>query len=310
MAVYRALDGAIARLLSHADERTQIYVISDHGMGPHTQASYHLATWLEDNGFMFRKPGAERRASVIAGGRRAARSLLSLALREKIKARFGAERMQRIQALEKDGFYSSIDWSRTLAYAEPGRHVININLKGRNGAGIVPSTHYDLVCSRISEGLSAWTDPKGVPAVARVVRRDEVYAGPFTERASDLYVQWNSEARFGDPPAEVQARGFWWSGDHRPAGVLICEGPGIRNAASLNAPVVYDLVPTIMYLAGLPVPADLDGRVIEELCEDDFRASHSVQRDSAEDPVNTEQAGLSDSEAQLVEEKLRSLGYL
>ncbi|HEV8485230.1 MAG TPA: alkaline phosphatase family protein [Blastocatellia bacterium] len=310
LAIYRALDEAITRLLVHTDDQTQVYVISDHGMGPHTQASYHLAAWLEDNSFMSRKGSAEKRASVIAGGRRAARSLLPPALREKIKAGVGAERMQRLQAIEKDGFYSSIDWSRTVAYAEPGRHVINVNLEARNAAGIVPFSDYDSVCGRISEGLSAWTDPRGVPAVARVVRRDEAYAGPFTERASDLYVQWNPEARFGDPPAEVQARGFWWSGDHRPQGILICKGPCIRTSASLNDPVVYDLVPTLMHLAGLPVPADLDGRVIEELCEDDFRASHPLRRDSAEGPVKTDDAGLSDSEEEMVEEKLRSLGYL
>jgi predicted AlkP superfamily phosphohydrolase/phosphomutase len=310
LGVYRALDDAIKRLLAHTDDRTQVYVISDHGMGLHTQASYHLAAWLQDNRFMSRKGGAETRASVIAGGRRAARSLLPLALREKIKAGFGAERMQRLQAIEKGGFYSSIDWSRTVAYAEPGRHVININLQERNAAGIVPLTDYDSVCRRISEGLSAWTDKNGVPAVARVVQRDEAYVGPFRERASDMHVQWNPEARFGDPPAEVQARGFWWSGDHRPEGILICKGPGIGNAASLNAPVVYDLVPTLMHLAGLPVPADLDGRVLEELCEDDFRASHPVRRDSSEGRAKTDEGGLSDSEEQMVEEKLRSLGYL
>jgi len=259
---------------------------------------------------MFRKGGAERRASVIAGGRRAARSLLPLALREKIKAGVGAERMQKIQAIEKDSFYSSIDWSRTVAYAEPGRHVININLEGRNAAGNVPAADYDSVCRRISEGLNAWSDPHGARAVARVVRRDEAYAGPFAERASDLYVQWNPDARFGDPPAEVQARGFWWSGDHRPDGILICKGPGIRNAASLKAPVVYDLVPTVLHLAGMPVPADLDGRVMEELCEDEFRASHPLRRESDEAAIRTEDAGLSDAEEQLVEEKLRSLGYL
>ena len=125
-----------------------------------------------------------------------------------------------------------------------------------------------------------------------------------------MYVQWNPGARFGDPPPEVQARGFWWKGDHRSDGILICKGPGIRSAASLNTPVVYDLVPTLMHLAGLPAPPDLDGRVIEELCEDDFRASHPLRLDSSEGSVQTDDAALSDSEQQMVEEKLRSLGYL
>ena len=162
-------------------------MISDHGMGPHTGASYHLAAWLEDAGFMFRKAGAETKASMLGAGRRAARSLLPLALREKIKAGVGAERVRRIQAIEKDSFYSSIDWSRTTAYTEPGRHVININLEGRNAGGIVPPSRYDSLCQEIAEKLGSWTDSEGVRAVERVVRRSESYAGPFAERASDLY---------------------------------------------------------------------------------------------------------------------------
>jgi arylsulfatase A-like enzyme len=78
----------------------------------------------------------------------------------------------------------------------------------------------------------------------------------------------------------------------------------------LKAPVVYDFAPTLIRLAGLPVPADLDGRVIEELCDDEFRSSHPLLQDRAEGAVKTDDAGLSDSEAQMVEEKLRSLGYL
>jgi len=308
--IYRALDGGIARLLGHADERTQVYVISDHGMGPHTGASYHLAAWLEDAGFMFRKAGAEAKASMLGAGRRAARSLLPVALREKIKAGVGVERLRRIQAIEKDGFYSSIDWSRTAAYTEPGRHVININLEGRNAGGIVSPSSYDSLCQEITERLASWTDSHGVRAVERVVPRSESYSGSFTERASDLYVYWSPAAQFGDPPPEVQARGFWWSGDHRPEGILIGSGAGIRAGASLKAPTVYDLVPTMMYLAGLPVPAGLDGRVLEELCDDEFRAGHPLQVSSDENTEKPAETRLNKSEEQMVEEKLRSLGYL
>jgi hypothetical protein len=65
-----------------------------------------------------------------------------------------------------------------------------------------------------------------------------------------------------------------------------------------------------MHMAGLPVPADLDGRVIEELCDDEFRSTHPVRQDSAEGALKADDAGLSESEEQMVEEKLRSLGYL
>ncbi len=310
LSIYKALDSAMAVLLKHADSSTQVYVISDHGMGPHTGASYHLAEWLESNGFMTRSNQAQTRASLIGAGKRAARTLLPPSIREKIKSGMGASRVERLQAVEKDSFYSSIDWSRTMAYTEPGRHVININLAGRNAEGRVPAADYKKTCKQIIEKLSQWTDARGNPVVERVAMRDEVYRGPFTTRASDLYVYWNTQANLGEPPDEVRARGFWWSGDHRQEGILICKGPGIRPQAAIASPTVYDLVPTIMYLAGLPVPGDLDGRVLTEACADDFLAQHPLQTDSPASTSSAPESRLTESEEKLIEEKLRSLGYL
>lgn len=310
LSIYQALDAAVARLLDHADDQTQVYVISDHGMGPHTGAAYHLADWLEARGYMIRKRSTQARPSLINASRRAAKNLLPVTIKEKIKSGLGADRVKRLQTAEKDSFYSSIDWARTTCYTEPGRHVININLAGRNDQGIVSREDYDEVCNRIIEDLSRWTDARGNPVVERVARRDETYSGPFIERASDMYIYWDATASLGDPPREVQARKFWWSGDHRLDGILISKGPGIRRGAIVNSPLVYDLLPTLMYAAGLPVPAGLDGKVIHELCTDEFVATHPPRADSAAQSLASESKSLTDAEEQMIEEKLRSLGYL
>ena len=308
--IYQSLDRAVGRLLNHTDEQTQIYVISDHGMGPHTGASYHLAEWLESRGYMSRNRAAHGRRSFISAGRSIARSVLPLSIRERIKSGIGAESMKRLQAAEKDSFYSSIDWPSTVAYTEPGRHVININLAGRNEQGTVSLSEYDGVCAQIVEDLLNWTDARGVRVVERVAPRNEVYSGPFRERASDLYVYWNGEANLGDPPPEVRARGFWWSGDHRPEGILISKGAGIRRGVKLDSMTVYDLLPTLMYAARLPVPENLDGKVIQQACSDEFIASNPVQVDSFSQSGAAERGDLSEAEEQMIEEKLRGLGYL
>ena len=308
--IYRALDGAIGRLLKHTNAETQVYVISDHGMGPHTGASYHLADWLEARGYMTRGGSSHTRHSIIKASRKAARTLLPASVRERVKAGIGEERVGRLQSAEKDSFYSSIDWARTKAYSEPGRHVININLQDRNAAGTVPPSDYDEVCSRIIDDLNQWSDDAGQKVVERVVRRSEAYEGPFTDRASDLYVNWNHGANLGQPPEEVRDRGFWWSGDHRPEGILICKGPELRSTALAATPTVCDLVPTIMCAAGLPIPSNLDGRVIQELVTAAIREGQAVPGGSADSANIEDQAKLSPEEERLVEEKLRGLGYL
>ena len=308
--IYRALDAAIERLLAYSDSETQVFVISDHGMGRHSGASYHLAEWLEAHGYMVRKGGKRSRRSMLNASRKAARSILPISMRERLKAGIGEERINRLQAAEKDSFYASIDWTRTVAYSEPGRHVININLQGRNAAGTVPPNDYDDVCSLIIGQLGQWVDAKANRVVDSVSRRSEVYSGPFTERASDLYVNWNQDADFHEPPAEVRERGFWWSGDHRREGILISNGPNIDSTKLVARPRVCDLVPTILYGAGLPVPDKLDGRVIKEAFTAAFLEGHPLQLESSCPAGVANDVTLSPDEEQLVEEKLRGLGYL
>src|SRR6185295_3248393 len=111
----------------------------------------------------------QARHSIISAGRKAARMLLPVSVRERVKSGIGEEITGRLQASEKDSFYTSIDWSQTVAYTEPGRHVININLKGRNAAGKVPLSEYQNVCSRVIETLNEWLDERGNKVVERVV---------------------------------------------------------------------------------------------------------------------------------------------
>jgi len=308
--IYKALAAAVGQLLELAGDETQVYIISDHGMGRHTGASYHLATWLESKGYMVRSAQSRPVSSSMTQGLRRLGRKLPSGLKDSVKSALGRERLEQIQAAEKDSFYSSINWERTTAYSEPGRHIININLAGRSPRGIVTAADYNSVCDRLSRDLAAWSDSNGRPVVERVARRDESYQGPFVERASDLYVYWNGEANLGDPPTEVKERGFWWNGDHRPEGILICKGPGIRKGEAVSGCSVYDLAPTIMHLAGLPVPSGLDGKVIEPIRTDDFRSKNPISLGAFEKGAEVKSEELGDAEEELMAEKLRSLGYL
>jgi len=310
LSIYKALDSAVGSLVEFAGPKTRVYVISDHGMGPHTGASYHLAAWLESKGYMVRKTVSGKTSSPGVRGMRGVWDKLPVRLKETVKSGIGRERVKRFQTGARDSFYSSIDWERTIAYAEPGRHIININLAGRNPRGKVPRDDYDSVCDQISRELSAWTDSIGRPAVDRVAKRSECYHGPFVERASDMHIYWNGDARFGDPPPEVKQRRFWWSGDHRLEGILICKGPDIRRGELVSGCGVCDLTPTIMYLAGMILPAGLDGRVIEGLCTDEFRAKNPIRFDDYGDTAAAASKDLGEREEELMAEKLRSLGYM
>ena len=49
-----------------------------------------------------------------------------------------------------------------------------------------------------------------------------------------------------------------------PPGVIFLWGGPIRAGARLQSPTVFDVTPTLLYLLGLPVGKDMDGRVLTE----------------------------------------------
>ena len=61
-----------------------------------------------------------------------------------------------------------------------------------------------------------------------------------------------------------------------PPGVLLAVGDGIQPGASVRGASVVDVAPTILYLLGLPVARDMEGRVLAELVTPEFADANPV----------------------------------
>jgi hypothetical protein len=68
------------------------------------------------------------------------------------------------------------------------------------------------------------------------------------------------------------------SGTHAsaPDGLVRAVGDGLRPGSSIRGASILDVAPTILYLMGLPVARDMEGRVFTEMLEDDFTRAHPV----------------------------------
>jgi predicted AlkP superfamily phosphohydrolase/phosphomutase len=61
-----------------------------------------------------------------------------------------------------------------------------------------------------------------------------------------------------------------------PPGFFIATGGGIQPGSRLRGASVLDIAPTLLYLMGLPVARDMEGRVLTEILRPDFAREHPV----------------------------------
>ena len=100
-------------------------------------------------------------------------------------------------------------------------------------------------------------------------------------------------------------------GVHEHEGILIISGPNIRKNVRVQSASVYDITPTMLYLFGLPVGRDMDGRVLAEVVDPyllrkfplRFVATHVAAT------RNTRHVGSEQTVGGFSREELKSLGY-
>lgn len=166
-----------------------------------------------------------------------------------------------------NGSGREVDWSRTRAVPWGTVH-ISVNLKGRNPNGIVePGDEYEAVVQRVIDALHDYTDPEtGLKPVNLALRAEDArILGLYGDRIGD--VVYALDPRFGtEYGAQLPASRFD-GGDLR--GLFVMAGPGVKKGEVLNRNVwLTDVVPTVCYLAELPIPRECEGCVIYQALED------------------------------------------
>ncbi len=94
---------------------------------------------------------------------------------------------------------------------------------------------------------------------------------------------------------------------HRPEGVILLWGRGVRPGATIAA-TVYDVLPTVLRLAGAPLAATLEGRVLTDALAPGLPELAPVADYEARGPRPTAATADADWAGQV--DKLRALGYV
>ncbi len=316
--VYRAIDAALGRLLQAVSPETTVAVVSDHGSGGAGEWVLHLNRWLAAQGFLRFRAGSAPPAGRL---RR-----LGLLLPERLQEwAFRGPLRGLVARVESQNRLGGIDWPRAQAFSEEVNTLPSIwlNVQGREPAGTVPPGEpYERLRGEICAALEAWPHPAtGAPLVQHAWKREELYRGPWVHLAPDIIIEpaldrgysvtfLGSGGRDGpavrqlSPAERIGAKGGSMNGSHRPQGILILAGNGVR-AGRLERAALADIAPTILAVLGLPLPPDLDGQVLRQAFRPGFLLEAPGEPAGEAGPAQP----YSPEEESRVQEQLRGLGY-
>jgi len=318
---YQRIDDIIGKILTDLSEDATIIVMSDHGFGPLYKRVY-INHWLRKLGLLklkeSRKPwqvkvGLTQEGIVKFVEKHGLAKFLIRNVPRPL-ARIWYWRLPLSRPTLED-----IDYSQTKAYSMGHVGQIFINVKGRDPEGIIEPGEYEEFRNYLIRELYELRDPEdGEKIVDRVFRKEEVYWGPHLDWTADLlfvmrnmsYITQESPWEFGpnldslmDPSGDLVA----W---HRMNGLFIVTGPEIRKRVSIENARIIDIAPTILYIFGIPIPSDMDGRVLKEIFKPDSHlAKNEIQYRSIKASLREEYV-LTEDEEKEIKRRLKELGYL
>lgn len=298
------LDRAVGTLVDYARENdAAVLMVSDHGHGS-LEGKIQVNQLLMDWGYLTLHGGG---AQGVTRGRY---------LWDRFRGRTG--KFSREGDIAQD---LAVDFTHTRACVMHAGMAgfLYVNLKGRQPCGIVERAEYESLRDEIRQRLLGDEcqvgDPQGrtIRLFPEVHKPEQLYGVSREDQPwmPDLILIPHESlavvrrVRGRHPVQWLPNRKI--EGTHRPDGILIAHGAGIAKRENIRAHIV-DCAPTILSMLGLPIPRDMQGRVVQELFVEPMTVAYE-QVSAARRSVESTEV-YSESDLEQVTARLSDLGYL
>ncbi len=225
--MYKKMDNLVGLASSYADEKTALFVLSDHGFCSFRRG-INLNSWLRDNGYLALKDGASESGPYFRGVDWSRTKAYAVGLA---------------------GFYINLKGREAGGIVAPGEEAEKLKRE-------LIERLANLVDSELNE-----------VGIRTVYATSDLYKGPYAAEAPDMIVGYSDgyrtswDAAVGQVTAQVfEDNCKAWSGDHCVDPMLV---PGVffsNRKVEANDPGIEDMAPTALSLFGLEPPRWMEGK--------------------------------------------------
>lgn len=154
--------------------------------------------------------------------------------------------------------------------------VFKIKIHGYNNSELYSTTRNFLYRS-----LKNLKDPSGGNYINKEIYfSEQIYHGPWVNSGPDVvalpdtfyrYIGYKANAELG---VLMELKDNEFNAYHESDGVLILYGNNIKNNIKIDNASLMDITPTLLYLFNNNIPEDIDGRVISESIQEEYRSNN------------------------------------
>jgi predicted AlkP superfamily phosphohydrolase/phosphomutase len=319
---WKELDRNIGQIIDGLPSYVTLFVMSDHGFGKLDRV-FNVNDWLIQEGFL--KLNSKTKLSLLnrfgiskENVRRFLQILKLYSLILNILPRNFLKKIADKLPSDEGGIFlenADIDWQNTMAFSIGDRGPIGqiyFNKKGRP-CGIVPEgKECEILFKKIEQKLYQLKDPNtGKTLEVKVFRPRDLYKGALQNAPDMLFAIENMDISVN---SRIGHKSLFYiekinSGSHRENGILIVKGPNIKRNKVIYGAEIVDLAPTILHIFNIPIPKDMDGRVLKELFDE---KSEVFKREIIyQDPrEKTKEEKFVIEEEKKIQKRLEELGYM
>ncbi len=272
LSVFQAIDEELGRLIELAGDEATVIVFPGHGMGAQFHGRDLIPALLE-------LWGMNAEENIEPGSAPEKRIFVRRSLVQWIKTTIPIQLQYVVKRLLpkaiEDAIICRVMGTKKLDPSVRASYVPNndlnpafrVNLQGRDPSGRVASEDYEALCDFIVARLAELVNPAtGKPAIKKVTRLRDHYAGRYLELLPDITAHWDAAA----PIEEVHSPGYGTvigghndlrTGGHASQGFLAVAGPNAPHIEWPDGePDGKDLAPTILDLLDVSVPPEMEGQ--------------------------------------------------